>query len=360
MITNNIFIVPLLLFLFLNNKEQFWKQFIWICLGGMTLFLFYFIFLQSPQEFISGILKAMEALNYDKDHGSSGLIIWHKKILRGILIPLIIITIASTKLSRPSWVKYTLFSASLLFLSYTIYNGIIHKYTLFPILSFYFLAGLIIAYTVKNKITIKTYYAILLLVLPYFASFGTDVNLFIKAVFYFPFILVGSIYLGLQLNSKKGKLLTLGFIATVIIATLSFFSYPYRPAWEGGYKMIEQNHPFEFKDATIYFDNERIENLREAYPYLKGEENVLVSTPDLWGYVLITGAKPPYYQFKFNDFTLNYIEDNDISKESLLLLEDKERPFKKEMMEKLTGNKFILRKVELSEFTIYRLEDSNN
>lgn len=355
-ITSNIFIIPLLIFLFLNNKKKFWKDFLWIGLGGLTLFSIYFIFLQSPQEFISGILKAIEALNYDKDHGSSGIIMWHKKLLRELLIPLIIIGFASTKFSRLTWAKYTLLIVSLLFLLSTIYNGITHKYSLFPLLSFYFLVGFIIIYTFHTKITIKTYFAILLVILPYFASFGTDVNFFIKAIFYFPFILVGSLYLGLQLNSKRGNLLITGFMVTVIIATLTFFSYPFRTSWDGKYKLIEQDQAFEYKGGTLYFNNERSENLTEAYPYLKGEEYVFVSHPNLWGYVLLLDAKTPYHHFQFNKYTLQYIEANKIPKENILLLEDRNIPFENGMIQNLIGDKFILKKEELSDFNIYRIE----
>lgn len=359
MITNNIFIIPLLLFLFLNDKKGFWKQIIWAGLGCLTLFSIYFIFLQSPQEFISGILKAIEALNYDKNHGSSGLIIWHKKLLMEILIPLILIAIAYTKFSRVPWIRYTLIIGSTFFLLYTIYNGITNKYTLFPLLSFYFIVGFIIIYTPRRNITIKTFFAILLIILPYFASFGTDVSFFIKAIFYFPFILVGSLYLGFQLDSKKGNLLIIGFLVTLTIATLTFFSYPFRLSWDGYYKLIEQDQAFEFKGGTFFFDSERFHNLKEAYPYLHEQENVLVSDPRLWGYVLLSDARPPYQYFEFSEYTLKYIEENEIPKKSLLLLEDREKPFKDETIQKLVGDKFIIKKVQLSHFNIYTLEDSN-
>ncbi len=359
MITNNIFIVPLLLFLFLNDKKLFWKQIIWVGLGGLTLFSIYFIFLQSPQEFISGILIAIEALNYDKDHGSSGIIIWHKIIIWNISIPLLIIVIASTKLSRLPWAKYTLLVASLLFLVYTIYNIITHNHTIFPVLSFYFLAGFIFIYTLQNKITIKTFFAIFLLILPYFASFGTDVNFFVRAVFYFPFILVGCLYLGSQLNSKRGNLLISTFMVIVLIAIITFFNYPYRTSWDGKYKLIEQDQAFEFKGSTLYFDKARIEILNEAYPYLKGEENVLVSHPILWGYVFLLDAKPPLLYYKFNDNVLQYIEENNISKQKLILLEHHKYPFKKEMIEKFIGDEFILKKTELSDFNVLTFETSN-
>ncbi len=356
MITNNIFILPLLLFLFLNDKKLFWKQVIWIGLGGLTLFSIYFIFLQSPQEFISGILTAIKALNYDKDHGISGIIIWHKILLWNMFIPLIIIVIASTKLSRLPWSKYTLLVVSLLFLIYTIYNGITNKHNVFPVLSFYFLAAFIFIYTLQNKITIKTFFAILLLILPYFASFGTDVNFFFRSAFYFPFILLGCLYLGIQLNSKRGNLLISTFMITIIIAIITFLSYPYRTSWDGKYKLTEQDQAFEFKGSILYFDKARFESLNEAHPYLRGEDNVLVSHQDLWGYVLLLDAKPPYYHYKFSEYTLKYIEENEVPIKDLLLLEDKDKPFEDDIIQKLLGDKFYLKKVELSHFNVYTFE----
>jgi hypothetical protein len=356
MITNNIFVIPLLLFLFLYDKKGFWKNILWIGLGGLTLFSIYFIFFQSPQEFITGILKAMDALKHDKSHGSSGLKIWHYKLLKEILIPITIIGIASTRLCRLSWARYTLLVVSSLFLIYTMYNGITNKHSIFPSLSFYFLAGFILIFNINNsKITVKTFFAILLLVLPYFASFGTDVSFFIRSVVYFPFILVGSLYLGFQLNSKKGEVLTIGFISTVSVAILTFYSYPFRPTWEG-YKLIEQDQAFEIKGSTLYLDKERFDNLNELYPHLKGEENVLVSYQRLWGYVLNSRAKPPYKHYKFNEYTIFYINENNIAKEDLLLLEDKKRPFDKVLIDELVVPGFKLNKTQLTNFNIYRIE----
>ncbi len=356
-ITSNIFIVPLLIFLFLFDKNKFWKNTIFIVLGGLTLYSIYFIFLQSPQEFYFGILKAIDSFNYEKAYSPSGLLIWHKKLIWESIIPLILIGIAALKYSRNPWIYYPMWISIIFYLIYLIFNGVNHVYTLFPLNSIYFLSGLIIVYALKNKISTKTYFAILLIVLPYFASFGTDVHFFYKSIFYFPFILVGSLFLGSSVKSKLGDNLVIGFLLITIVASLTFFTYPFRPSWAGGYRLIDQNREYEFKGSNLYFNSQRYESLKEAKPYLKGERNVLVSTQNLWGFVLILDAKPLYYHFKFNDYTLKYIEENQIPKENLLLLEDKKHPFPVELIQKLLGDKFALeKKVELSDFIIYTLE----
>lgn len=356
-ITSNIFIVPLLIFLFLFDKNEFWKNTIFIVLGGLTLYSIYFVFLQSPQEFYSGILKAIDSFNYEKAYSPSGLLIWHKRLIWESLIPLILIGIAALKYSRYPWIYYPMWISICFYLIYLIFKGVTHEYTLFPLNSIYFLSGLIIVYALKNKICTKNYFAILLIVLPYFASFGTDVHFFYKSIFYFPFILVGSLFLGSSLKSKLGDNLLIGFLLITIVALSTFFTYPFRSAWAGGYRLIDQNREYEFKGSTLFFDNQRYESLTEAKPYLQGKQNVLVSHPDLWGYVLILDAKPLYYHFKFNDYTLKYIEENQIPKKNLLLLEDKKHPFPEEMIQKLLGDKFALeKKVELSDFNIFTLE----
>lgn len=356
-ITSNIFIIPLLLFLFLFNKSEFWKNTLFIILGGLTLYIIYFIFLQSPQEFYAGILKAIDSFNYEKAYSPSGLLIWHKRLIWESLIPLIIIGIAALKYSRYPFIRYPMWILIILYLAYLIFKGVTHQYTLFPLNSIYFLSGLIIVYSVKNKVCVKSYFAILLIILPYFASFGTDVHFFYKSIFYFPFILVGSLYLASSMKSQLGDNLLIGFLVITIVALISFFTYPLRPAWAGGYKLIDQNREYEFKGSNLFFDSQRFESLNEAKPYLQGEQNVLVSHPDLWGYVLILDAKPLYYHFKFNDYTLKYIEENQIPKQNLLLLEDKKHPFPDEMIQKLLENKYTLeKKVELSHFNIFTIE----
>ncbi len=356
-ITSNIFIVPLLIFLFLLDKNKFWKNTLFIVLGGLTLYSIYFIFLQSPQEFYSGILKAIDSFNYEKAYSPSGSLIWHKILIWQSIIPLILIGIASLKYSRNPWIYYPMWISIIIYLIYLIFNAVTHKYSLFPLNSIYFLSGLIIIYALKYKICTKTYFAILLIILPYCASFGTDVQFYYKSIFYFPFILVGSLFLGSSVKSKLGDNLLIGFLLITIVASLTFFTYPFRPAWAGGYKLIDQNREYEFKGTKLFFDSQRYENLNEAKPYLQGEQNVLVSHPDLWGYVLILDAKPLFYYFEFNDYTLKYIEENQIPKKNLLLLEDKKYPFPEEMIHKLLGGKFALaKKVELSDFIIYTLE----
>lgn len=355
-ITSTIFIIPLLIFLFLNNKREFWKQIIWIGLGSIIMISYYFIFLQTPQEFISGIVKAIELLKHDTTHGSSGLIIWHKKIIAKLLMILPLILIFSIKSFRQYWLMIIFLIVSFLIIFYIIYSGFIHRSAMVPTYSFYFLAIIMLVKSFKNKISIKFYYALLILILPYFASFGTDMDLFIKSTFYFPFILVPSIYFGLKLNSKIGNILSISFIAIAVIAIAAFFTYPFRYTWDKEYKPIEQNIAYQFRDATIYFDSEKARKLNEAKPYIKGENNILVSDPKLWGYVLILDGKPPLLYYKFNDYVLRYIEENNISKQKLVFLEDHQNPFEKEVIQKFIGDEFVLKKVKLSDFDVYSVE----
>lgn len=355
-LTSTIFIIPLLIFLFLNNKKEFWNQIIWIGLGSLMMFSIYFIFLQTPQEFISGIVKAIELLKHDDTHGSSGLIIWHKKIIAKLLMILPLILIFSIKSFRRYWLTIIFLIVSLLFIFYIIYPGFVHRSAMIPTFSFYFLAIIILIKSFNNKISIKFYYALLILILPYFASFGTDMDLFIKSTFYFPFILVPSLYLALQLKTKVGNLLSISFIAIIMIAIVVFFTYPFRYTWDKEYKPIEQNIGYEFRGATINFDNEKIRKLNEAKPFITGEDYILVSDPKLWGYVLILGGKPPLLYYKFNDYVLQYIEENNVSKQKLIFLEDHQNPFKKELIQKFIGDEFILKKIKLSDFDVYSVE----
>ncbi len=355
-ITSTIFLIPLLIFLFLNNKKEFWKQIMWIGLGSLTMFAIYFIFFQRPQEFISGIIEAIEILKYDKTHGSSGLLIWHKKLIAKILMILPMILIFSIKFFRRSWVMVLFLIVSFLIIFYVIYPGFIHRSTMVPTLSFYFLAVVILIESFKNKISTKFYYVLLILIVPYFASFGTDMDFFVKSTFYFPFILVASLYMGLQLNSKYGNLLSIGFIAIAMIATITFFTYPYRYIWNGEYKINEQNIEYEFRGATVYFDSERVFKLNEAKPFITEDKYTLVSHPKLWGYVLVLGGKPPLLYYHFNDYVLQYIEENNISTQKLILLEHHQYPFKKEVIQKFIGDEFILKKIELSDFNVLTFE----
>lgn len=355
-ITSTIFIIPLLIFLYLNNKKEFWKQIIWIVMGSLIMISYYFIFLQTPHDFISGIVKAIELLKHDATHGSSGLVIWHKKIIAKLLMILPLILIFSIKTLRRYWFMIIFLIGSFLIIFYIIYPGFIHRSAMVPTFSFYFLAIIILIESFKNEISIKFCYALLLLILPYFASFGTDMDLFIKSTFYFPFILVPSLYLGLQLNSKVGNLLSISFISITIIAMFTFFTYPFRYTWDKEYKPIEQNIAYEFRGSTIYFDSEKIQKLNEAKSFVQGEKNILVSDPKLWGYVLVLGGKPPLLYYKFNDYVLKFIEENNLSKQKLIFLEDHQNPFKREVFQKFSGDEFILKKIELSSFNVYTIE----
>ncbi len=361
MITNNIFLFPLLLIIYLSEKEKFWINCLWIFLGGISLALVYFIFLQSPIEFYYGILEAMDYMEEDKTHGPKGILIWHYKLIRDILIPGILLIIALSKLFQLQIVKFTILAISVIYLIYLLFEGIKHPFAIFPTLIFYFLAGwlLIDFYKENRDFNMKFWFCILLLILPYCASFGTDVNLFIRSAVYFPFILVGSLYLGLNRKSVNNNILITIFLSVFLITIINFFSYPFRPNWEG-YKLIDQTEKFEGEGYTIYLDENRLNNLKEIYPYLSNEENVLASYPKAWGYVFNSGATPPYLYYRPNDFTINYIKENDIPLTELILLEDKDNPFDDEFINRLIDGNFTLKKIELSNYNIYNIETLGN
>lgn len=361
MITNNILVFPLLAIIYLSDKGKFWINCLWIFLGIISLQLVYFIFLQGIREFYNGIIEAMEYMDHDKTHGPKGMIIWHYHFIRDFLIAVILLLIAFSKLYKIQIVKYILFGISVIYSIYLLYGGVTHKFAIFPTLIFYFIAGWLLVIYLKGKreYHIKFWFCILLLILPYFASFGTDVNLFIRSTVYFPFILIGSLYLGLSQNSLTSKFGITIFLSVFFLATLTFFSYPFRSNWEG-YKLVEQTEKFEGNGYTIFLDKYRFNNLKEIYPHLNNERNVLTSYPRAWGYVFNSGATPPYLYYRPNEFTINYIKGNDIPLTELKLLEDKSNPFDDKFINKLLEGNFTLRKIELSNYNIYEIETGEN
>jgi hypothetical protein len=355
-ITSTVIIVPLIIFLALKNRQEIWKQFFWIALGGIVLFVVYFTNFQSPQEFISGILKAIESLKYDKTHNSSGLLNWHLKLLKKVFLPILFSLIFLTNFTRFYWFKIAIWLISGLMVSYMVYHGVTNKYVLFPTTSFYFLALLIVIHSLKGKFSNRFCFAIFLLLVPYCASLGTDVNFFYKSTFYLPFILLACLYMALELKSILSKLLIIGFLGITVISTITFFSYPYRYTWDGTYKPIEQNKEYVFRDSKFYFDSEKIRKLNEAKPYIEGEKYILVSSPRLWGYVLILNGKPPLHHHKFNDYVLQYIQENNIAKHDLMLLEHHDYPFEEKVFGKFEDDGHVLKKIKLSDFDILTFE----
>lgn len=360
LITSTIFIIPLVIFLYLNNKKEFWTQIIWFGLGSLLMLSIYFIFFQRPQEFFYGTIKAIEVLKYVDTHGSSALIVWHKKIIAKILMVLPFILIFSIKFFSQWWLRALFIILSFLYISYFVYPSFIYRSSIVPNLIYYFLAVIIFIESFKNISSIKFYYLILILMVPYFASIGTESDFFIKSVVYFPFILIAALYSAFQLNAKYGKLLLISFIGITMISVFTFFTYPFRYTWNGEYKAIEQKIEYEFKGATLYFDSEKARKLNEAKPFITGEKYVLASHPNLWGYVLILNAEPLLIYYKYNDYVLRYIEENKIPKQKLLLLDYHDHPFDKEVIQTILGNEFVLKKIELSDFNIYTIETPDN
>lgn len=353
MITNSLYFLPLVLVLYMTGRDRFFQSLLIFSLGILSFFLLYFTIIERPQIFIEKFKEALDFMRFDEGHGIVGIINWHKGIiyhfLGGLLLLLYFLLTYGHQMNK--YLKKGFITILILYAGYILYISLFNSYYIFYTTSFYLLSIWILSKIKISKVDPKIYLTLLFLITPYFAALGTDVNFFVRSAFYFPFLLL-SIFALIYITGYYKIIKVLGILLFIVF--INFMSLPFRGTWEG-YKLVEQNKKFTTTSGTeIFLDQSRHDQLEELKPFLKNQENIIVSHYKLWGYVYLLDATPPFIYYRTNSYIKFYLDKNNIPGESLILLEKKDEPFEEGFLAEITrGEIKDFHKIDLKEFVIY-------
>lgn len=275
--------LPMLVFDFFTHKKisSSINLILYVVLGMLLWIGLYFTTIEQYSLFKINLLESINVIANDDKHNMGGLLKWHLKILvyfMPVLVHLFLKYFDFKNIFNSLFYKIYFY----LILSYTIYFAITNGNYNFIMTPLYLLIiDKIFDLKSKKEIT----FLFFLMILPYFCTLGTDVNLIYRSASYSSFLFI-ALYLTYQ-NSNQLSLN--GFKVLYLIVLINFTSYPFRECWEG-YKLVEQNIPYVFGKETLYLDQKRYDQLMSVSKEIKNKK-VFITDHRLYGYALLSNAK---------------------------------------------------------------------
>lgn len=364
LVTNTLIIALLGMVIFMVSESPYRIKYCVIYVLSLLIYPFcYFTIIQSPDQFWGKYKEASHYLTFDSDYGLFGIVKWHLKwILHLIKLPLPIFLISIFLIKRDKIEKmYRHIAIGILtsLILIQLYQDVTFSASMFSVSLWYVLLSILLLVTWKDLQLNRPLLIIILflITLPYFASLGTVVRFQFKATSFFSYIALG--LLCMQQFAKRTFDTSTWSSFLFVICTLTFFSYNFRSSWTN-YRTTEQTEKLHFNEKVghIMLDPYRVAELESLKPYMYGNEKVMVSHENLWGYVYLLNAKPLYLPFRFKEkYFYYYLDKNDESPLEVTYVEMKRKPFSSSFKKYLSGlhdDDKILQIIDLGQFIIYR------
>lgn len=331
MITNTpiIGVIILLLVVLFPNRKSVSLVLLYL-LGILTSWLIFFAFFQRPGDFLASISEARYYLKFVESHGLRNIAKWnYNAVVHFIGMPLVLVLLLlafhyHVPKSRNS--RLLLALVGLAVLSFLLIGDVFSPVSIFTTSLIYVLAvaGVVIYWDRQGDFR-KTAVLIFFLLVPYFASLGTDVSFEVRSAGYsLPLALVV-----LVCSPGISNLYNHAFRGLFALAFVVFLSYPFRMGWIG-YRLIDQTTTVQLPNRAGELKlSKSVAHISEALgPYLQGKPNVVVSDPKVLGYVYLNDAEPLYLYFRLNDaFLFEFVDSQPRKWEEVIFLEVENKPF---------------------------------
>lgn len=315
MITNTPLMGVLLVavYVFFKDNQPLMKSIAW-AIGVFISIFSYFFWLQPWEEFVFKFQEAVTYTKYMGSHGIRPLIQWHLDTLQYFMgMPLALSLILyywgkgsfKTENLTNSIIKVLGLSLLLILLVMDITSRIgIFPTTLFYVFS---TSALFILLGKKQQWEGRYFGLALLALVPYFATLGTDVAYQIRSVGYFSALLLMLIALLDLIKIEKYEWLLVGLFGIVF---LNFLTYPFREGW-ARYSIVNQTEKFDLPNGqgTIKLNAATKEKVNSISPYLNGKKNVVISHPNLWGLLYLSGGQALALNFMPNEDYIQYFSN---------------------------------------------------
>lgn len=307
-----LFIMPtnmpiiLVVAIFIILKPNPWQRLIAFTVGLVFAILIFFLLIQSPPDFYMMIKQAMEATSENSStHGIKQMISWMiattHYIVSNILMVAALIYLLRRQMDKISIMRepLLLLVCLLIIVSFLIpyllgfvnYNGVFQGY-IWAILFVWFILE------ARQELTLMDKYALaLFFVSPIFASLGTDVAFSGRGSFYMG-IFYGSGALLFVLSPYCARLRAYVCLVLLLL-TFGFVIHFYRPNWEG--ESLSKNiiNISEIGiQKGIRITPQMISMINQARNFIGESRNVVVGSPEAWGFVYLLDLQALMYIFK--------------------------------------------------------------
>jgi hypothetical protein len=361
MITNTPFIGILLIsFIFLKKKEiSIFHYWVSIFSGILLTVAVFFTTIKSFNQYINDLDKVFSYLPLIQGYGYGikGLSIWLLNTFlyftREVFIQALLLFYIFSNNNKSKSVVYLSF---FLFACYTVYYLIQISQTdglniTSPTPIYILMMFIVISLVEKNKWQ-TVCLLLLFLLLPVFASLGTDVKFKTRSVAYLtPLILLTY---GFLRNEDFSKFILI--FHGILFLTLIRFSTIFisQPGWQG-YIIKDQNINISEIGIkrNLKLDKKTTENVRELKELIPAKSLVLINDANFWGYVYLLDLKVPYFYFRFDEKGLdNYLLNSKLESTSLYLMENPDWQFPNNL-------KQIKNIISIDTIPLYKIKDMN-
>lgn len=367
-ITNIPFIILIVSVIFIHYDFSFQKLFldflIFFIAGLLFSALLFFNLFLSFSQFIQLTLEANQILAFDQSHGFREIFHWLITTFGyfniQVLIPAlaIFLIISSRKINHNKAISLIGWIAIGNFIFYLTFINLFRNYlgifspTLFIV--FYLILFFKRLNTLNTDIKSVSFFC-LLIIIPFLGPLGTNVDIEYSSSWYMSSVFIG-IYLLMISDRWRVPIV---FETMMVLAFISFLSYPVKIGW-AGYKIIDQTEkitPLGYGEP-IYLDKERIKSLEQLKKIVKPGSQVIISSPELWGYVFMLNYIPPYVYYEFNKEELNYILKNPSKRDQFYYFEDNNVKFPdKFIINSMVSRSNDIDTIRIDDITIYKYKN---
>ena len=322
--------------IYLYLKHNFISSILTFCGGILTSISIYFLFIETPIHFweqeILVNFKSYAGSDYKEKHGILPIIRWcfitFNYLIFYCLFPALAV-IGSVKLfpllnQLQKRIFYILLVLTGLFYFYfDIIKGE-HEYASINLFIAALMYVIIDAFIIQKKQISNYPLFVILLILPFFLSIGTDVDFKIRATdyigTYFPLIFI----LGLHLRLKKQFI----FSIVLLCYLINYTSMYYRGNW-GHFSYSDQK--FHVKDLgvnqNLVVNSINYTNIKQLKPYFKNNETVVLSDKNLNGVCYMLNLKLLSYDFKLQPNKIIDKLKSNTNLKQIKLIENSYSPF---------------------------------
>ena len=352
--THIVVLIPISIFLWLLEKEYRKLNVLYYLVGLFAGIIVYFTFLDTVSHFFSQFKFLEEYLTFHrKQHSRTFMVLWFVYLFLNATVPVLIalFLLYKNKYSEKSIKIFDKILAGIgvlalisqFFLEEQVYIALI-VFTHLLVLRFWLL---------KEEALQNKYLIILLLVIPYGLTFGSQtwfhIRLHVYVVYYFLIILI------CFLKLYRSNLWILGYAISIIFVTVTFPSRLTDKGWKD-FVFKEQTEKVKINGFDLYLDKGRKKDLEDLRPYLENQPNVIYSSNHLMGYLYILNANPPiYYYFTLKDYIDFIIKKIGKTRDDYIYIESDDYPFYPKEIVPLQFVKHPenYQKVQAGRFTLY-------
>jgi hypothetical protein len=324
--SHSVIIFPILVFFMLSDVKNQKKNLLYFFTGFIIGIIIYFTLLDTLDNFIYQFKFLKEYLGFHKkQHSKTFMVLWGVYLFLNAILPTAIayFLLWKAKFSESSIKKLDIVIAIIGIITFLLFY-LYYEYFIFSFIIFTHLLALRF-WVEKDESRNSKYLIILLLIIPYCLSFGSQTwfHLRLNAYKFYYYLLIFICLVRIY----KNIFWIIGYLLHVTTMIIFFQRILHDKGWKD-FVFTEQTEKVKVNGYDLYFDKDRKKDIEDLRPYLQDQPNVIYSSNHLMGYLYILNAKPPiYYYFTLKDYIKFIIKKEGKTPDDFIYIESNDYPF---------------------------------